>query len=298
MTETAVQAAATAARNLGLTVTEPAVLYEGFSTVVHLKPSPVVARVPMHLPPELRESAPIAVRQQRELDVVAWLAGQGLPVTVPSPLVPMAPVEQDGLSMTFWEYVDVDRSTEPDYAAAVARVPELHALLAQYPGELPFMSPLRFVGHGLSVAKAVPGLLEQEDIDRARAEWKVLEPILTTKAGFEAAFPAVAVQPLHGDAPAWNLITTTNGAFWADFEDVTVGPREWDVAGWGPDLCRAYSDAAPVPLDPAVQQLMDLARVLQLLVCTPLVPQIPELADGIRMYAAQWREMPFAAGLG
>ncbi|NIK56848.1 phosphotransferase [Kribbella shirazensis] len=297
MTETAVQAAATAARNLGLTVDEPTVLYEGFSTVVHLKPSPVVARVPMTLPGALQEPEP-AVRQQRELDVVAWLVEEGLPVVPPSPLVPMKPVQQDGLSMTFWTYVDVDKAAEPDYVAATARVPELHDLLAKYPGELPWMTPLRLVGPGLNAVEAVPGLLEQEDVDRARAEWKVLEPILTSRTGFQEAFPTAIVQPLHGDAPAWNLITTVDGPLWADFEDVTIGPREWDFAGWGPDLCRTYSEAASTPLDPDVQQLMDLARVLQLLVCTPLVPQIPAMADGIRMFAVQWRSMPFAAGLG
>ena len=69
MTETAVQAAATAARDLGLTVTDPTVLYDAFSVVVHLKPAPVVARVPLYLPDSLRETQ--TVRHQRELDVAA-----------------------------------------------------------------------------------------------------------------------------------------------------------------------------------------------------------------------------------
>ncbi|TCC35065.1 phosphotransferase [Kribbella sindirgiensis] len=300
MTETAVQAAATAARNLGLTVTDPSVLYEAFSTVVHLLPSPVVARVPMNLPGALQEPEPAVRRQQRELDVVVWMAEQGLPVVPPSPLVPLAPAEQDGLSMTFWTYVEVDQAAEPDYVGATARVPELHAQLVKYPGELPWMTPLRLIGPGLAAAEAVPGLLEQEDVDRARAEWKVLEPILTSRAGFEAVFPSATVQPLHGDAPSWNLITTVDGPLWADFEDVTIGPLEWDLAGFGPDLCQAYDEGARsrgLPtLDPQIQQVMDLARALQVLVCTPLVPQFPALADGIRMFAAQWRDMPFAGG--
>ncbi|TDW15775.1 phosphotransferase [Kribbella kalugense] len=301
MTETAVQAAATAARTLGLKVTDPTVLYEAFSTVVHLKPSPVVARVPMNLPNGLKEPEPAVRRQQRELDVVTWLAQQGLPVVPPSSLVPLEPVEQDGLSMTFWAYVDVDRDAEPDYFGATARVPELHAQLADYPGELRWMSPLRLIGQGLAAVEVVPGLLEQEDVDRARAEWRVLEPVLTSRAGFEAAFPSANVQPVHGDAPSWNLITTVDGPLWADFEDVTLGPIEWDVAGFGPELCKAYDEAARArglpTLDPRVQQVMDLARALQVLVCTPLVPQLPALADGIRMFATQWRAMPFAGGL-
>ncbi|MDX3004248.1 phosphotransferase [Kribbella solani] len=294
MTETAVQAAATAARALGLTVTDPAVLYQGFSTVVHLQPAPVVARVPLDLPDIFK--GPDG-RQQRELDAVTWLAEQGLPVVTPSPLVPLKPVEQDGLSMTFWTYVEVDQAVEPDYAGATARVVDLHAQLATYPGELLWMSPLQLIGQVLGTMDAVPGLLEEADLDRARAEWKVLEPVLGSRAGFEAAFPSAVVQPIHGDAPSWNLINTVDGPLWADFEDVTVGPREWDIAGFGPELYRAYDAAAGTPLDPQVQQLMDHARALQVMVCTPLVPHFPDLADGIRMFAAQWRDMPFAGGL-
>ena len=291
MTETAVQAAATAARALGLAVTEPTVLYEAFSTVVHLRPSPVVARVPMIPPANLQEPEPAVRRQQREIDAMTWLAAQGVPVVQSAHPVP---VEQDGLCMTFWKYVEVDTAAEPDYVGATARVAELHAQLASYPGELPWMTPLRLIGPGLATAEAVPGLLEQEDVERARAEWKVLEPILTSRAGFEAVFPSVAVQPIHGDAPSWNLINTVDGPLWADFEDVCIGPREWDVAGFGPELSRAYGG----PLDPDVLQLMDLARALQVIICTPLVPQFPDLADGIRMFATQWRDMPFAAGPG
>jgi hypothetical protein len=210
-------------------------------------------------------------------------------------------VEQDGLSMTFWTYAEVDPTAEPDYFAATARVTELHAQLADYPGELAWMTPLRLIGPGLEVAEAVPGLLEQDDVDRARAEWKVLEPVLTSWAGFEAVFPSATVQPIHGDAPSWNLITTVDGPLWADFEDATLGPIEWDLAGFGPELYRAYDEAARArglpTLDPKVQQVMDLARALQVLVCTPLVLQIPDLADGIRMFATRWRAMPFAGGL-
>ena len=302
MPETAVEAAATAARSLGLTVTDPQVLYTAFSTVVHLQPSPVVARVPMNLPAGMKEPEPAVHRQQRELDVVAWLAAQGVPVVQPTPLVPLRPVEQDGLSMTFWTYVDVDKTAEPDYFGATARVTELHAQLASYPGELGWMTPLRLIGPGLEGAEAVPGLLEQDDVDRARAEWKVLEPVLASRSGFEAIFPSATVQPIHGDAPSWNLITTVDGPLWADFEDATLGPIEWDVAGFGPDLCRAYDESAQArglpTLDPKIQEVMDLARALQVLVCAPLVPQLPELADGIRMFATQWRAMPFAGGLG
>ncbi|WP_329481539.1 aminoglycoside phosphotransferase family protein [Kribbella sp. NBC_01484] len=300
MTETAVQAAATAARDLGLTVTDPTVLYDAFSVVVHLKPSPVVARVPMNLPDYLTDVEVAERRQQRELDLAAWLLSNGHPVVAPSPLVPLKPVERDGFSMTFWQYVE--QSGQVDYLAATTRAAELHAVLADYPEELPWLTPLLAVPSGLATLEAVPGLLEQEDVDRARAEWEVLRPVLTSRAGFEAVFPAATIQTIHGDAPAYNVIPTTGGMVWADFEDATLGPIEWDMAGFGPDLGKVYDEAAAAlgrpQLDERVQQVMDTARVLQIAVCTPLVQQMPALADGIRMFVGQWRAMPFAGGLG
>jgi hypothetical protein len=49
-TNAAKEAAVAAGRELGLEITEGKVLYELFSVVVHLAPSPVVARVPTVLP--------------------------------------------------------------------------------------------------------------------------------------------------------------------------------------------------------------------------------------------------------
>ncbi|MGH3889467.1 MAG: aminoglycoside phosphotransferase family protein, partial [Pseudonocardiaceae bacterium] len=43
-------AAAATGRDLGLTVTDPRVLYDLFSVIVHLSPAPVVVRVPTVLP--------------------------------------------------------------------------------------------------------------------------------------------------------------------------------------------------------------------------------------------------------
>ena len=140
MTEHAIDAAAAAARDLGLTVADPTVLYDAFSVVVHLKPSPVVARVPMNLPDYLMDVEVAAHRQQRELDVAAWLVSHGHPVVAPSPLVPLEPVERDGFSMTFWQYVE--QSGEVDYLASTTRAAQLHAILADYPAEL-----RRFRGH-------------------------------------------------------------------------------------------------------------------------------------------------------
>ncbi|MEV0286559.1 phosphotransferase [Kribbella sp. NPDC050820] len=302
MTENAVQAAAAAARSLGLTVDDPTVLYDAFSVVVHLKPSPVVARVPLALPEPLMQPEVAVRRMQREVDVTAWLVAQGKPCVTPSPLVPLEPVQQDGFSMTFWQFVEQDKSVELDFLAGTARAAELHAVLADYPQELPWMTPLLAVPSALAVLEAVPGLLEQEDLDRARAEWEVLKPLLTSRSAFEEVFPSATIQTIHGDAPSYNVIPTADGVLWSDFEDTTLGPIEWDMAGFGPDLGKVYNEAAAALgrplLDERVQQVMDTARVLQVIACTSMVPLLPALADGIRMFVGQWRDTPFAGGLG
>src|SRR5690606_16090808 len=106
-TSAAVDAAVGAARDLGLVVTDAAVLHDMFSVVVHLGPAPVVARIPTVLSPA--QMALLERRQQAELEVTAWLAGQGIPVIAPSAAVPREPVRRDGFTMTFWQYLEEDR---------------------------------------------------------------------------------------------------------------------------------------------------------------------------------------------
>ncbi|WP_306044008.1 hypothetical protein [Nocardia cyriacigeorgica] len=75
-TSSAVDAAVAVARDLGLTVTDPRVLHDLFSVVVHLAPAPVVARIPTVLPGNGGLEG-LARRQRSELNVAHWIAEQG-----------------------------------------------------------------------------------------------------------------------------------------------------------------------------------------------------------------------------
>ncbi|HEX2212203.1 MAG TPA: aminoglycoside phosphotransferase family protein, partial [Mycobacterium sp.] len=100
-TARAVAAAVAAGTDLGLHVADPRVLYDVFSVVVHLRPAPVVVRVPTVLPRSYSTSPEAQTVQQRaELAVTEWLADRGHPVVRPSPLVPREPVRREGFSMT------------------------------------------------------------------------------------------------------------------------------------------------------------------------------------------------------
>ncbi|MGV9658107.1 phosphotransferase [Streptomyces koyangensis] len=301
-TASAVDAAVAAGRDLGLTVTGPRVLHDLFSVVVHLAPSPVVARVPVVLPPTETPEA-LARRQQAELDVAQWLDARSTPVIPPSPLVPRRPVARDGFSLTFWQYVEEDRDRAPDYAANSRRTAALHAALRSYPGELSFLSTADpdNISASLTFLAGRPDLLAPDDVDRARREWELLEPLVRSRTAFEAAFPGIDLQPVHGDCPPANIFHSTAGDLYADFELLTLGPVEWDLATLGPELVAAYdrgaAEAGIRPLDKRVLRFVDAVGRLRGITALALAPQLPVLVEYLTPMVEPWRGMPFAGGV-
>lgn len=83
-TRRAVDAAVHAGRAQGLVVTDARVLYDAFSVVVHLAPSPVVARVPTVLPHHADLDS-VSGRQRAELAVTGWLADRARRSSHPAP---------------------------------------------------------------------------------------------------------------------------------------------------------------------------------------------------------------------
>ncbi|MFE3542780.1 aminoglycoside phosphotransferase family protein [Nocardia sp. NPDC059177] len=301
-TARAVAAAVGAGRERGLTVHEPVVLHDVFSVVVHLAPAPVVVRVPTVLPigTDLDD---ITHRQRTELALVSWLNAQNVPVIAPSPLVATEPVHRDGFSMTFWQYVERDLTTEPDYVRNAALVADLHLALRDYPAELPFLSAAepRTVTAGLDALTGCPELLPAADLERARMEWALLEPLASSRIAFDAEFPGTTLQPVHGDAPAYNIVATPTGPLYADFELVTLGPAEWDLAAFGPDAAAAYDTAAQGlglrRLDARVLRFVEAIGMARTIACLPLVARQPILGPALAPAIDQWRTQPFAGGI-
>ncbi|MFD9072919.1 aminoglycoside phosphotransferase family protein [Streptomyces lasiicapitis] len=302
-TSAAVEAAVAVGRERGLTVTEPTVLHDVFSVVVHLAPSPVVARIPTVLPRPDDHLAALARRQQDELDVTQWLADQKIPVIAPSPLVPREPVRRDGFSMTFWPFVEEARDKEPDYVANAESVADLHAALCAYPGRLEFLSAAdpRFIADSLALLDQHPDLIGAAELDRARREWQFLEPLVRSRSAFEARFPGVDLQPIHGDSPPANIFNAVDGDLYADFELVTLGPVEWDLAALGPEHEAAYNRGArrngTRPLDEEVLAFVNALGMVRVIATLTLVPQLPELMEYLKPAVDHWRTTPFAAGM-
>ncbi|KUI21945.1 aminoglycoside phosphotransferase [Mycobacterium sp. GA-1285] len=291
----AVAAAAATGADFGLRADEPRVLYDVFSVIVHLHPEPVVVRVPTVLPPSYTVNPDVQTRQQRaELAVTTWLADRGHPVVAPSPLVPTEPVRRDGFSMTFWQFVEQIPDEAPDMDRRMEQTAQLHAALRDYDGNLDFWVPFAtYIPEGLAALRELPGLISAPDLERAQREWDVIAPVLTSRTAFESAFPGVDVQPIHGDAPYHNMITTPDGELWSDFEIVTLGAVESDLTLVGPAAVAAY-DAAAVdmglrPTDERVLRITEAAGLLAMIAALAMAPELPMLAESVAPMLDQWR---------
>jgi len=297
-TARAVSAATSAGHDLGLDISEPRVLYDAFSVIVHLAPTPVVVRVPTVLPPSYSATPETQTAQQRsELAVAGWLADRGHPVVPPSPLVPREPVRKDGFSMTFWQLIDELPDAEPDMLRRVGETARLHAALRDYDGDLDFWVPFgTYIPDGLATLERMPELLPSADVERAQREWAVIAPVLTSQASFEQTFPGVEIQPIHGDAPYYNMISTPDGDLWSDFELVTLGAIESDLAMVGPDGITAYNAAAAAlglrAVDDRVLRVTEAAGRLAVVAVLAMVPELPMLADGLASTLDEWRATP------
>jgi hypothetical protein len=242
--EQAIRAAVSYAAAHGVRAADPAVLKNGSNVLVHLRPSPVVARAAGTTG---LVRTPVADWFSRELSVVDHLLARGVPVVAPSADLPRGPVVHEGVTMSFWTFTPHDPSVSikpADFASSLAVV---HQALADYPDPLPATGPLDDVLLGL------PFLGEHAEL--LRAEHDRLAALLP-RGG----------QALHGDAHPGNVLATPNGLVWNDFEDTWRGPREWDLALMrrttlldGESALAAY----PGSHDPHLLELCDEIRRLQ-----------------------------------
>jgi Ser/Thr protein kinase RdoA (MazF antagonist) len=279
-TSTAAASAAVAvAARFGVTSAEPVILSDGANVIVHLSPSPVVAKVAattMLVRPD------VAAWLQRELDVVSFLARVNAPVLAPSAEMPATTHAADGHVMSFWRYHRPAGDALPGESAIGSMLRDLHAVLRGYPGTLGLMTPLddvpRFLARPGTQLGAADRIMLGEVFERLMAE---LDP---------GSCPA---QPLHGDAGAGNLMAAGTGWVWHDFEDTCSGPVGWDLAASTASqrldrarILRAYGTA----VDAARLTVCEQLRRLHLTVWYALYAErLPEHRQRAAELLASWR---------
>ena len=274
-TADAVAASVAVARLLGLPGDDPLVVWEGYSVRVHLRPSPVVTRVPT-LSRGVRGDPTSWL--ERELAVARWLSDYGAPVVGPTREVDPGVHVAGGVPLTLWTHTphDVDAVVEDQSFGGVLTA--LHQALARYPGALPVLLGVRTdVAAGLAVARE-PGRVDPRYADLFLSAEAALRPALT---------PAEDVlRPLHGDAHSGHLLMTPAGPLWSDFEDVCAGPLEWDLSS--STVTDAVLDHYSGAVDPDRRALYRDVRRLQVLAAVMSddgpwnAPWMPALARGLR----------------
>ena len=256
----AVEAAAAVASAVGLRDVRPRVISDGPTTVLHLAPEPLVARVVADAP-AVRESV------VRALAVPARPHRGGGAVAAPARSVDPGPRERDGLLVTLGELVDHDPGRPLDGVRAGRALRAVHDALQDVDAtSLPhFTRPeeTRAVVARLALEPDHRRLLD-EVLDAARARVAGLDP---------------ALQAIHGDAHLGNVLRSGAGAVWTDFDRVCHGPRELDLAcneirvlshgrtQTDVDLLRGYGDhdaelvplLVPVHLAPLAARTFELA---------------------------------------
>jgi phosphotransferase family enzyme len=179
-------------------VDEPVVLREAWHVVVHLRPSPVVARVSSGAPTMDPEDI------VRELAVAGHAARAGAPVVPPSDLLDPGPHAHGGHVLGFWQYVE--QQGEVDAAAAGEGLRAIHEALAGYDGALPELHRMD------DLLDELPPSADRDLLAELTAR------------------PLPPGQAVHGDANLFNTMSTESGVVWHDFETTCRGPREYDLA--------------------------------------------------------------------
>lgn len=277
LTQRAVAASISVASAHGINVSDPRVLADAYSVRVYLYPAPIVARVST-ITPLLR--SPIDSWLAREVSVAQFLAAQSAPVVTPSDILPTGPHHYDGLAMTFWRYVQPISDKVPESVVVGQMLAQLHAVLRDYPGDLPLLAPpLNDIPRGLERLENAGDILAKSDLLLLRETYDHLFEQLTN--------PANLLQPLHGDANPFNLIPTADGLLWNDFEDTCKGSIAWDLINLDEEAIAAYPSAP----NSATLDLYRKARQLHAIVWVyALLPEFPNWLEHAKVLLDDLRD--------
>ena len=215
----ALTAAVAVARELGLDVGQPTVLANDQNLLVHLSPSPVVARVATRIAWSRPDPAAWLAR---EVAVASHAAANGGPAVPPTDLVDPGPHTKDGYAMTLWTYVEADGelASESEVGEALG---QLHRSLRDFPrSALPDRVPVHAqIENGLA-ALTRDRVVDAGTLERLAAMHRQVSRKLAAVRGTDGV--------IHGDAHPWNLLHTQAGWRWIDMEETGFGAQEFDLA--------------------------------------------------------------------
>lgn len=214
----AVQAAQAIARSHGMAAAEPRVLHDANNVVVHLAPSPVVAKICR---------ARVGDRGWRklatELEIARHLIGAGAPVVGPSRELPPGPHVQGDFAMTFWRHQDHDPDAPATSRDAGHALKQVHEALDSYPETFPSFLERQVRRTAKTLfGESAPSPLSTADHDFLCSQYLSITSELHGRK--------LSCRTLHGDPHRGNVLVSKAGYLLIDFESVCSGPLEWDLS--------------------------------------------------------------------
>lgn len=192
------------------------ILSDRSNIIIHLYPQPIVARVAA-ITATVREGD---AWLQREIAVSNYLIQHHAPVIASSPLLQPGVYHQNGLVMSFWEYVEeLSEPFDPIIAGKALQI--CHETLTNFVGELPYLDAIR-------ESEEIFIRLQNQGVFAAVQAQKLEKICDRIKTYFQQS--SLPMQPVHGDANSSNVINTTKGVLWIDWEDTFLAPIYWDIA--------------------------------------------------------------------
>lgn len=208
----AIRAATEIAQEQGVVFEQAVVLRNRSNAIIHLSPSPVVARVAMKTTSVRHGAAWLS----REVAISRYLTSVGVPVIAPSREVAPGPEQRFGLVLSFWEFVE-QTGEVVDSRAVGELLRTCHQALQNFRGELPVLERIREAERLLDQVSPVLHPRDAEMLHRVSQRW-------------QGKFEQLPMQPVHGDAHLGNFLNTKQGLVLGDWEDTFIGPVGWDFA--------------------------------------------------------------------
>ena len=211
----AIKAATEIAATYRIKSDAPVLLKDSNNTVIHLAPSPVVAKVATS---KLRKQH--VSNLEHELNVALHLASLGAPIVPPSGEIPPAVYRDGELEVTFWQYCPGEVREEIDCPELIATLKAFQIAFANYQGELKsFTDKYQECYALLDSDRLSPELL--------MADRQFLQEVYEHLCAKLQTFDYECV-PAHEEIHGGNVLWTDTKPLLIDFESCCLAPREID----------------------------------------------------------------------
>jgi Ser/Thr protein kinase RdoA (MazF antagonist) len=219
----AIEAATQIAATYQIKSAAPILLKDSNNTVIHLAPSPVVAKVATSTLRKQRVS-----NLEQELKVALHLADSGAPIVPPSEEIPPAVYRYKDSEITFWQYCAGEIREEIDSSELVAALKQFHAAFAGYEDVLKSFTEDYQVCHSLL---STDGRTSELSPELSIADRRFLRDVYDHLSASLQTFEFEAV-PVHSEIHGGNVLWLDGEPLLIDFENCCRGPRELDFLGF------------------------------------------------------------------